>query len=96
MKTIEEAAHEYFREGQLGFKPAANTEAAFIAGIKFAQRWISVEDELPEKHKSVLVKDRGGYIFVAELSVFGWLDTQKQQYCESYRTIVYWRPIELK
>jgi hypothetical protein len=36
MKTVKDAAHEYFRAGQLGLKPAADTEAAFIAGAEFA------------------------------------------------------------
>jgi hypothetical protein len=57
IKTIKEAAHEYFREGQLGFKPAADTEAAFIAGVEFAQRWISVDKELPPcSDEDILIK----------------------------------------
>ncbi|MDR0754566.1 MAG: hypothetical protein LBF04_04175 [Prevotellaceae bacterium] len=105
MKTIEEACKECVTEAEnclalfeddydKGY--ISGLENGFKDGVKFAQRWINVKDELPEPHKSVLVKDKGGYFFVAERSVFGWLDTQRQEYCESYRTIVYWRPIELK
>jgi len=31
-------------------------EQAFLAGISFAERWIDVNDELPEKNIQVLVK----------------------------------------
>ena len=47
MLKINEAAHEYFRAAQLGFENPGS-ENGFKAGVKFAQRWISVEDELPE------------------------------------------------
>lgn len=36
-EQIEQAAHEYFRKGQLGFVPAADTEAAFLAGVEYAK-----------------------------------------------------------
>lgn len=46
MKTIKQAANyadKYFEE-RLGNTGARN---GFIAGVEFAQRWISVEDEKP-------------------------------------------------
>lgn len=60
METIKEAAHEYFRKAQLGLENPGS-ESGFIAGVKFTQRWISVEEELPEittlnKHNAVNVK----------------------------------------
>ena len=60
MKKIKEASHEYFRAAQLGFENPGS-EAGFKAGVEFAQRWISVEDELPEittinNHNAVNVK----------------------------------------
>ncbi|MDR0754153.1 MAG: DUF551 domain-containing protein [Prevotellaceae bacterium] len=102
MKTIEEAAHEYFREGQLGFKPAANTEAAFIAGVKFAQRWISVKEELPPcSDEDILIKgiDYRGHKGVVDI---GYMH-EKTQRVENFISlsgevleVTHWRPIELK
>ena len=44
-ETIEEAAHEYFKRGQLGFEKASDTERAFINGAKWQQeRSYSEED----------------------------------------------------
>ena len=36
-ETLEEAAHEYFKRGQLGFEKASDTERAFINGAKWQQ-----------------------------------------------------------
>ena len=59
MQTIEEAAREYVddigfgmstqSEYYEGYKTCLETEGeeAFKAGVEFAQRWISVDDELP-------------------------------------------------
>jgi hypothetical protein len=65
MKTVKEAAHGYFRKGQSGFVPAADTESAFIAGAEFALRWISVEEELPKAGETVLVMNEAGDISTA-------------------------------
>ena len=46
MKTIEQAAVEY-AESLEDNDYTIETEAAFKAGAEFAQRWISVEEELP-------------------------------------------------
>jgi hypothetical protein len=56
MKTIKEAAAEYadrFFEERLG---RTGARSGFEMGIKFAQRWISVEKELPRPAEAVLVK----------------------------------------
>ncbi|MDR2291879.1 MAG: DUF551 domain-containing protein [Prevotellaceae bacterium] len=90
MKTIKEAAHEYFRAGQLGFKPAADTEAAFIAGVEFAQQWISVDKELPEVGQIVLVSDKDKDVLIDKLCEDGtWL-------LHDFEDVTHWRPIELK
>ena len=39
-ETLEEAAHEYFKRGQLGFEKAADTEEAFLRGAKWQQEQI--------------------------------------------------------
>ena len=46
MKTAEQAAVEY-AESLEDNDYTIETEAAFKAGAEFAQRWISVEEELP-------------------------------------------------
>jgi hypothetical protein len=70
MKTIEEAAIEHFdtitlpgiNTGRCVFvnvKKEAYKDAfleAFIAGVKFARRWISVDEELPDKYVTVIAK----------------------------------------
>ena len=97
MKTIEQAAKDYAERNTLNTgADRTKRENSFKAGSEFAQQWISVEDELPMKGECVLAKDQGNYFFVAELSVHGWIDTQRNEYCDHYRKITHWRPIELK
>ena len=53
MKTINEAAKEHSRKLNLSLEARDNIcredfEKSFIEGIEFAQRFISVNDELPE------------------------------------------------
>ena len=99
MKKIKEASHEYFRAAQLGFENPGS-EAGFKAGVEFAQRWISVEEELPEKQGYYLVLKtplfRGNCnVVVAEFHE----DNKTFYYQRSYSTIeniTHWRPIELK
>ena len=55
MKTIEEAAKEYGRKvSPQSDWTARNAEISFKAGVEFAQRWIPVEEELPEVYSPVL------------------------------------------
>jgi hypothetical protein len=71
MKTIEEAAIEYAQRAysKIAAEAETNIDGAilgasangFISGFEFAQRWISVEEELPEKYINVLVKIPNGY-----------------------------------
>ena len=46
MKTIGKAANDY--SNNTDYDCAIEIEKAFLAGAKFAQRFISVNDELPE------------------------------------------------
>ena len=50
MKTIEEVAKEFSE------KSVWSCPISFKAGVEFAQRWISVEDELPEIGDEIIVK----------------------------------------
>ena len=85
MKTIEEVAKE-FSEKSVWACPIS-----FKAGVEFAQRWISVEDELPETiddekiflRYPILVKNIDG--------AFQALNT-----FSNIGTYTHWRPIELK
>jgi len=45
-ETLEEAAHEYFKRGQLGFEKAADTERAFLMGAKWQAERMYSEDEI--------------------------------------------------
>ena len=57
MKTIEQASVEYSKE-QYDHDPIMRfqCETHFEAGIDFAQRWISIEEELPEIGEKVITK----------------------------------------
>jgi len=87
MKTIEETA-KYYAE----ITDPANAEFVmedFIAGVQFAQRWISIDKELPENGITVLTKDKNGYNGLACRRYDKW-DYIKLE------TITHWRPITLK
>ena len=45
-ETLEEAAHEHFKKGQLGFEKAADTEHAFLKGAKWMQERMYSEEEV--------------------------------------------------
>ena len=86
MQTIDEAAKEFssYEPAQIGFK----------AGIAFAQRWISVEEELPEvdynePYPILIKKDKIYNIFV--LWIFSPNDIEMLK-----TSFKFWRPINLK
>ena len=85
MKTVEEAAREYAQKTD-----RANAEWVakdFIEGAKYAQQWISVDDELPERGVLVLTKDKNTIYFVCVYTGEVWYP---------FDDITHWRPIELK
>ena len=51
-ETLEEAAREYYKRGQLGFEKAADTEMAFLRGAKWQQERMYSEEEVV----SILIK----------------------------------------
>ena len=57
MKTIEDALNIAYDE----CKSNAYFGNGFKKGVEFAQRWIPVEEDLPEKFKQVIVKLENGW-----------------------------------
>ena len=103
MKTIEKAALNCNREYSLQPAPAY---LGFIQGVKFAQEWISVEEEIPPIGEMVLTKmeKRHGdtwvqhyYSTATRLENQGeWQDVNWVDHSMSFGHITHWRPIELK
>ena len=102
MKTIEEGLEEaYQKAGENAY-----FGNGFKSGVEFAQRWISVEDELPKEGVSVLIKNDFGCfgINVLENGIwrmctvekkFGLLNLKEYE-LKKFATPTHWRPIELK
>ena len=55
MKTIEEAARDYALSREDN-DYTIETEMAFESGVEFTQRWIPVEEELPEIGEKVITR----------------------------------------
>ena len=76
MKTIEEAAREYAGINKDKYANIAHTYSkldiadAFSAGLEFAQRWIPVDEELPEIEKQVEALFEGDVDFERSEYVF--------------------------
>ena len=47
-QALKDAAHEYFKRGQLGFEKASDTERAFLNGAKWQQERSYSEEEVLE------------------------------------------------
>lgn len=101
MKTIEEAAKEYAitRSYENKIQFILDNEA-FKKGVEFAQRWIPVEEELPEEgtnflhhNRFVLIKLLDGKIKTALLMHGVWYF---DELFHQNAIITHWRPIELK
>jgi len=96
MEEIKHAAQGYadhYFEERLGNCGAKN---GFLAGVKFAQTWISVEDELPEGSFLVLVKNKENKIsigiYMDDLNHF----SVRSIGIKDFGKVTYWRLIELK
>ena len=97
MKTIEEAATQsYINEVMTGGCNAGSTfgKEMFIKGIEFAQRWISVEEEIPPFGIRVLIKNKDGFEWFGHTNHRGCINYEnKNTSCEP--KITHWRPIEV-
>ncbi len=106
MLTIEQAAKDFNDSHVNGHHPQKWVSDIFKAGVEFAQRWISVDEELPEIGCTVFVKKelRQGdtwvqhiYSVSTRLAPSGEWESIKWSDVGFTRGIVtHWRPIELK
>lgn len=96
MQTIEEATNEYVNNYTIIF-PESAVKKAFKEGVEFAQKWISIEDELPQYYQTVLA-DNGEYITVIARVSDG--DEDFYPICGTHVCMnpdpIKWRSIELK
>ncbi len=94
-KTIEQAAEDYANSFEYN-DYTIETESAFKAGVEFAQRWISVDDELPNYYQIVLA-DNDKYMAVVARVSNG--DEDFYPICGTDFIMspdpIKWRPIEL-
>jgi hypothetical protein len=97
MKTIEKAALNCNKEYSLQPAPAY---LGFIQGVKFAQEWIPVEEELPRIGEKVITKmnkdKRTSYGIATRIREEWEIDAHWIDHTFSNMNITHWRPIELK
>jgi hypothetical protein len=90
MQTVNEIAKRYANKCPHGVW-RDDAELAFLDGVKFAQRWIPVEDELPEERVFVLCQNPFS-VFVA--SFHGKEKGFRIPNAEGEYKVTHWRPIE--
>ena len=93
MKTKEQASYEALSQSPSYVVKAESVfHEGFSMGVEFAQRWISVEEEIPEKYQNVLLKEDSGSIYVGFYG--GNSELPICRATESRLTaITHWRPI---
>ena len=97
MKTIEKTCTEFCKK----LNSVYDEKQVFKAGVEFAQRWIPIEEELPEENIPVLVKMDYCFAFtdiiatdVCYLRLHRWINALRNQHSNS--NVIAWRPIEYK
>lgn len=103
MKTIKQAAKEFAESEIMETYDSLIEELkriSFIHGAKFAQQWISVDDELPEiknKRYQIHIKYKSGIDIYDTLAIEPSICT-KENLLEILNelNITYWRPTERK
>lgn len=86
MRTIEEAAKEYAKSR---FDPSV-AWGSFVDGAAFVQKWIPIEEELPEDGVEIIAKND----LYKEWVVFRKDGYKNKDFLSLYFT--HWRPIEFK
>ena len=96
MKAIEQAAQEYAEKVTLNAgADRTKRENAFRAGVKFAQQWIDVNDELPDEKIQVLTKMN--FEYEREMNKTVWINSIRGgSWILNNGIVTHWRPIELK
>mgnify|MGYP003591329517 CR=1 FL=1 len=95
MKTIEDASIEYVKSNfLLETIWEQETQDAFKKGVEFAQRWTSVEEELPPLGVPVICKYS---MFGKEYHWAGTFYTEERimHFIKKHLQITHWRLIEL-
>jgi hypothetical protein len=99
MKTIKEAImNELYSMQSGGCIPNPeddNFERGFIEGVKFAQRWISVKEELPQKDNIYLVKWTN-LLGQKSFELVGFSTKENNWEAKYFECVTHWRHIELK
>ena len=90
MKKIEEVSKE-FSEKSVWACPIS-----FKAGVEFAQRWISVEDELPFGYVTLKSISSFGQVVYVSVDFSGANEVDTKWMAIEYYKATHWRPIELK
>ena len=100
MKTIEEAAKDFNDSHVNGHHPQKWVIDIFKAGVEFAQRWIPVEEELPEIGEKVITKmakdKRTSYGIATRIREEWEINAHWIDHTFSNMTITHWRHIDLK
>ena len=100
MKTIEEAAIQYANTKSSSDVFIESHIKDFKAGVEFATKWISVDEELPRIGEKVITKmnkDRRTSYGIATRIREEWeIDAHWIDHTFSNMNITHWRPIELK
>ena len=89
MKTVEDAQEDYVNNTFI--EPdtyIGEIYDSFKAGVKFATRWIPVEEELPKKLVQVIVKLENGWHTTT------WI-TENGDFAFNVKP-THWRPIDIK
>lgn len=113
---IEEAATSYFDLASMDIEVMIEDNQmidydivvieAFKAGVEFSERWIPVEEELPEYNVPVLMKNQFGFYGIGEIEKGKWRFYSVESYAgmlnlkmyspEEIAKVTHWRPINLK
>lgn len=100
MKTIEEASIEYAVSKSSSDVFIESHIKDFKAGVEFAQRWVSVDDELPKIGEKVITKmakdERTSYGMATRIREEWAINAHWIDHTFSNTVITHWRYIELK
>ena len=103
METIYDAGRRVFEAARWDTLQVGNTDDCiemFEAGVQFAQRWIPVEEELPEIGEKVITKmtkdKRSSYGIATRIREEWEINAHWIDHTFSNMNITHWRSIELK